>query len=147
MLLVVCCSPFPRPIKVLLPFSYFVFYQYAVVARNCSLLAPLLFLIAVVHPKRFERVYLYTGLLILIANVSGHGAMLAGSLMAIHGVQALRRWRSLPGASRRAHVVAFGAFAVIATFMAFQLLPIPADPDFPHGFPSRPTRWPAREAQ
>jgi hypothetical protein len=137
-LLVVCCSPFPWPIKVLLPFSYFLFYQYAVVARNYSLLAPLLFLVAIVHPKRFERVYLYTGLLVLVANVSGHGAMIAGSLMAIHGVQTLRRWRSLPGPSRRAHVVAFGAFAAVAGFIAFQLLPIPADLDFPHGFPVTP---------
>jgi hypothetical protein len=137
-LLVVRCSPFPWPVKLLLPFSYFVFYQYAVVARNYSLLAPLLFLVAVVYPRRFERVYLYVGLLALTANLSGHGAMIAGSLMALHGVETLRRWRSMTGPSRRAHLVAFGAFTAVAGFIAFQLLPIPADLDFPHGFPVRP---------
>ena len=45
-------SPFPKIIKVLFPFSYFIFYQYAVVARNYVLLPLLLFLIAAIYKNK-----------------------------------------------------------------------------------------------
>src|SRR5579863_6732598 len=40
------CSPFPRYLKALLPFTYFLLFQYAVMGRSYVFVPPLLYLIA-----------------------------------------------------------------------------------------------------
>src|SRR5205085_4524514 len=48
-------APFPPIIKILYPFTFFVFFQYGVVARNYCLIAPILFLIAINYTKKREH--------------------------------------------------------------------------------------------
>jgi hypothetical protein len=126
-------SPFPWPIKIIFPFAYFVFYQYVVVARSYALLAPLLFSVAVVYPRRFERVYLFTLLLVLIANVSLHGTLIAAALMGIHVLQVVRRYRTFDASARTSQLACAGMFAVAMVLLVVQLLP-PKDLAFPHVF-------------
>lgn len=71
----VLCSPFPRWLKLSAPFSFFLAYQYAVVARNYVLIPLLLFGVAAV----WKRKPIYVGLLLgLLANVASHAAVIAG---------------------------------------------------------------------
>ena len=44
-------APLPLFIRLLLPFTYYLCYQYAVVARSYALIAPLLFAIAAIYPQ------------------------------------------------------------------------------------------------
>lgn len=74
-------SPFPPYLRVLLPATYFFFYQYGIVARNYALLMPLLWLVAVVFPRRFEHPWRYVGMLMVVTQVSLHAAWIGGSLM------------------------------------------------------------------
>lgn len=74
-------SPFPLVLRALLPATFFFFYQYGIVARNYALLMPLLWLVAVVYPRRFEHPWRYVGMLILITHVSLHASWMGGSLM------------------------------------------------------------------
>src|SRR5829696_3139490 len=48
-------SPFPPAIKILLPFSYFVFFQYGVVARSYCLVPLLIFLTAKNYKDKLTR--------------------------------------------------------------------------------------------
>lgn len=69
-------SKLPTIIKYLFPFTYFIFFQYTVIARNHSLIFPLLATIAVFYPKRLNNPYIYTIFLILLANTSAQGFIL-----------------------------------------------------------------------
>jgi hypothetical protein len=70
----VLCSPFPRWIKLVLPFTYFLAFQYAVVARNYVLVPLLLFSIAALWKRSPILVAFLLGLL---ANIAGHAAAIA----------------------------------------------------------------------
>ncbi len=61
-------SPFNKLQKVLIIFSAGMLYYLPVIARNYSLIPVLLFLLAYFYPKRDERPYLYSILIILLSN-------------------------------------------------------------------------------
>jgi hypothetical protein len=86
-------SPFPKIVKILFPFSYFIFYQYAVVARNYVLLPILLFLIAKTYKDKTNKIYLFTLYVCLLANVSAHGFLIAISIMFIHLIDLFKEKR------------------------------------------------------
>ena len=51
----VTASPFPRFIKLLLPFTFYLAFQYAIVARSYVLAPLLIFLCAYFWPRKLER--------------------------------------------------------------------------------------------
>ncbi|MFN2452049.1 MAG: hypothetical protein ABR541_06835, partial [Candidatus Dormibacteria bacterium] len=124
--LVVRRSPFPPVVRALLPFSFFIFYQYAVVARSYCLLAPLLFALATVYPRRLEQPWRWLVLLALLANVSVHGFLIAGSLQVLHLIEVRRAWPSLGRIARRTQVTTSAALAVVTAVVLFEIRP-PAD--------------------
>ncbi len=73
-------SKFKWYLKALLPFTYFIFYQYTVITRGYCLILLLLSLIAIVWDKRHEYCFLYTLLLILLLSLESYTFLIAGSL-------------------------------------------------------------------
>ncbi len=73
-------APFPLFIRVLLPFTYYLFYQYAVIARSYALIAPVLFAIAAIYPQATRRLAWMTALLCLLAGVSVHGLIISACI-------------------------------------------------------------------
>ena len=73
-------SNFKWYIKILVPFSYFVFYQYTVVARGYCLILLLLSLIASIWDDRVKKCYLFTFYLILLLSCEAYTFMLAGMI-------------------------------------------------------------------
>lgn len=69
-------SPFPLILRILIPFSYFFAYQYAIIARGYTLFALLCFGLCLLYsqPKRWVAFVLVAGLL---ANLSLQGAIVA----------------------------------------------------------------------
>jgi hypothetical protein len=70
-------APFPLFIRLLLPFTYYLCYQYAVIARSYALIAPFLFAIAAIYPQVERKPWLTTLLLCLLAGVSVHGFLIS----------------------------------------------------------------------
>jgi hypothetical protein len=70
-------APLPLYIRLLLPFTYFICYQYAIIARSYDLIAPLLFAIAVFYAQAPRRLAVMTALLALLAGVSVHGLLIS----------------------------------------------------------------------
>jgi hypothetical protein len=108
-------SPFPRYLKLTLPFTFFLVYQYAVVARNYVLVPPLLFLIATWWKKRPLGLAIALGLL---ANVSLHAAVISGGLALAFLIERLKAkdWRKSKG-RRKLLESAF----VVASFFAIAI--------------------------
>lgn len=80
-LLLLFKSKLPNIIKYLFPFTFFIFYQSAVIARNHSLLFPFLAIIAILYKKRLEHPYIYSILLILLASTSAYSLVIAFVLL------------------------------------------------------------------
>jgi len=70
-------SPFPLLVRLLTPFTYFLFYQYGVINRCYSLFMLILWLTAAVFPRRNERPFLFSILLALLGGVTAYGMLIA----------------------------------------------------------------------
>jgi hypothetical protein len=116
--------PLPLPLRLLIPFTFFVAYQYAVVARNYCLLPPLLWLAAVASPYRALKPKRYFLVLCLLANVSLHGTLIALSLGALH---VWEQWRGqFRLAALRPFLGPYALFTAAIALVIVQLRP-PAD--------------------
>lgn len=67
----------PIYIKVLLPFTYWIFYQYTIVARSYCYLFLAFSLLLYTYPRKDEKVFIYVLNLILFSFISLHGLLIA----------------------------------------------------------------------
>jgi hypothetical protein len=108
-------SKLPFALRLVLPFTYFLAYQYAVVARSYVLLGPLLFALARLWPQRWRWPLLVACLLGAVANVCAHGLAIS---MGLAVVLALEWWKlRLAGPDRsRDRAALAGAVLVLLLF-------------------------------
>jgi len=116
-------SPFPKIIKILFPFSFFIFYQYAVVARSYVLLPLLIFLIAKVYKDKTKKIYLFTLLLVLLANVCVHSFLIAVPLFLLHSIDVFKGWNNLDKKLRIKQIKAGIIFVFVIGLIIIQLWP------------------------
>jgi len=83
----VLCAPFPRYIKLALPFTFFLAFQYAVVARNYVLVPLLLFIIAALWKKGPIAVAILLGLL---GNVALHALAISAGFAIVYIIERRR---------------------------------------------------------
>ena len=116
----------PMFFKATIPFSYWVFYQYSIIARNHSLVFPILMLIAIIYPQKETKIIKYSILLILLANVSMHGYFISFILF-IDFIISLYKKITL-----KQSIPLF--FIVLNYIFTILYLQTPADVSFPAGF-------------
>ncbi len=66
--------------RLLLPFTYFVFYQFGIIVRPYVIMMLVLLLLACYFPQRAIRPWKYVGLLILLCLTSAYGMVLAAGI-------------------------------------------------------------------
>src|SRR5579862_3599461 len=93
-------APFPRYIRWPLAFTYFMVYQYAVIARPYTLM-PLLAFAAALLCKDLEHPERMTVVLVLLANLSLHGTILAGCFGLAYLIDAYKAWSTLDAQVRK----------------------------------------------
>jgi hypothetical protein len=116
-------SPFPPLVKILFPFSYFILFQYAVVARNYCLAAPLLFLIAIKFKTKIEKPFVFSFFLCLLANVSAHAFLIAGAIYAVHLLDVAKIWKELDQGTKIKQLIAAAMFGANSLLIVLTLLP------------------------
>lgn len=79
-ILILFVSPIPRIVKLLLPFNYFIFYQYGIVVRPYCLMLLLLLVIAIIFPVKKEHPFWFCGSLGLLCLTSAYGILMAGGI-------------------------------------------------------------------
>jgi len=126
-------SSFPLIIKLLLPFTYFIFYQYGVIARSYVLLPILLFSIAAIYKDKTNQIYLFTVLVCLLANVSVFSTLIALSIMFVHLIDLIKERKSLSKDLVIKQVIAYMIFALVVAFIAIVLWQ-PEDSSFARGY-------------
>lgn len=78
--LIVFRSPFPRFVKLLLPFNYFIFYQYGVIVRPYGMMIFFMLLLAREFPCRNEKPLRFVGILMLLCLSHSYGIVIAGGI-------------------------------------------------------------------
>ena len=122
-------APFPRYVRWPLAFTYVMVYQYAVIARPYTLLPLFVFAAALVfkdlgHPERM------TAMLVLLANLSLHGTIIAGCLGLVYLIDARRAWSTFDVRLRKRYWVCLGTMALAFLFVVFLLKPTPDIEEF-----------------
>lgn len=122
-------APFPRYIRWPLAFTYFMVYQYAVIARPYTLLPFLAFAAAILfkdlhHPERI------TVVLVLLANLSLHGTILAGCLGLAYLIDAYRSRNTLDSQVRKRYWICIGVMLATFAFIVLILKPTPDVEEF-----------------
>ncbi len=90
--LIIWKAPFPRIVRLLLPFTYFFFYQYGVISRPYCVMMLAFMLLAICYPKRDERPGRYTLCLMLLCLTSAYGIVLAGGLAMVWCWEILKQY-------------------------------------------------------
>jgi hypothetical protein len=83
-------APFPAIFRRLLPFTFFLQYQYAAIARPYALFPLLLFLLCILFTAQRPRPILFAVVAGLLANLGLHAAMLAGLFALLYLFQIMR---------------------------------------------------------
>ncbi len=78
--LILFCSPFPKWIRWILPFQYFLFYQYGVISRPYGLSVLCFFLMAMAFKNRNEKPFRFLIPMAFLCALSGYGIVLAGGI-------------------------------------------------------------------
>lgn len=73
-------APFPRLVRLLLPFTYFFFYQYGVISRVYCVMTLAFMLMAMAYGRRNERPGRYVAALIFLCMTMAYGLVIAGGL-------------------------------------------------------------------
>lgn len=73
-------APFPRLIRLLLPFTYFLFYQYGVISRPYSIMMIAFFLAAASFKNKDENPWGFVLSLMLLCLSSAYGIIIAGGI-------------------------------------------------------------------
>lgn len=118
-------SPFPVIVKILFPFSFFVLFQYGVVARSYCLIAPVLFLLAINYHSKIERPFLFVFLLCLLANISAHTFLIAGAIAFVHFIDIITSWKNLSLQSKRKQLFALAIFGLVGLFVIYTIMTPP----------------------
>lgn len=80
MMLVIYKSPFKRIIRLLIPFTYFVFYQYSVVSRPYCMMVLAMALVAVTYKKRDIKPGRFVMSLIFLCMTGAYGIVISGGI-------------------------------------------------------------------
>ena len=121
--LLVFISPFPRYLKLTLPFTFFLVYQYAVIARGYLLVPLILFSIAVGWKK---SPLVVAALLGLLANCALHAAAISGGLAIVYFVEELRKGSARDPARRHKLLLCASIVLIFYVFALWTAWP-PAD--------------------
>jgi hypothetical protein len=122
-------APFSRTIRVLALFSYYLAYEYAVIARSYGLTVLLLFAAAALHSTRFSNPLRYAIVIALLMNANSHSFAIGCVLAAAFVLAAVSNRAGGAAGGRRPRGVVIAAMVIMlaAAGGAYLQLRAPAD--------------------
>ncbi len=83
-------SPFPKAIRCMLPFTYYIFFRYSVVVRPYCMTMLALCLAALLYKKKADRPFLFMGALLLLCGSSAYGMAFAAGICIVWLIELFR---------------------------------------------------------
>ncbi|MCR5487996.1 MAG: hypothetical protein K6F35_10830 [Lachnospiraceae bacterium] len=115
-------SPFPRPVRLFLPFTYFFFYQYGVIARPYAMFCVAIFLTAIFWKERNEKPWRLCLAMLWMCLSTAYGIALAGG-MALAWVLPLLRQEKISFFRNGRRFLSLCFLFVCAMVLIFFILP------------------------
>lgn len=108
-------SPFPRTVRLLLPFTYFIFYQFGVISRPYCVMMLAFFLAALTFKKKDEKPWQFILSLMLLCLSSAYGIIFAGGITVawLIGLLKKEKLRFLANAKRTISLACLLALAIL----------------------------------
>lgn len=110
-------APFPRLVRLLLPFTYFMFYQYGIAADNYHLVTLGFVTVSLTYKMRDERPGIYTMCLLLLGLSGTYG------LVAALGLALVRGWEIMKNRKAGKQMVCLLAFFAVAVCTVIIMIP------------------------
>ncbi|MBP7284171.1 MAG: hypothetical protein KBA66_21480 [Leptospiraceae bacterium] len=107
-------STLNKYLVILLIFGYYFFFEYAVVARNYALSNFLLFLIAAIYKKRFEKPILFGMLLFLLANANMYATIIASGIGLLYLIEIIEEKKYTSNIMLGFSLIVLGGIACLA---------------------------------
>lgn len=108
-------SPFPRLVKCLIPFTYYVFFRYSVVVRPYCVTMLALCLVAITYKRRADRPFPHMLSLMLLCASSAYGMAMATGICIVWIIDIFKK-------IRKNYIKQFGAMAVLLAYNIGQLM-------------------------
>lgn len=118
-------SKFKWYIKLLLPFSYFVLYQYTIVARGYCLILLLLSCVASLWEDRIKKCYLFTFFLILLMSSEAYTFLLTGMIYLIYIKDYIKQKDQI--ANKKSLLTCLIILAIFFILTVLYVFPIPSN--------------------
>ena len=118
-------SPFSKTTKILFIFSYFMAWEYSIIARNYAISVLLLFIIAAFYQDRLNKPFLYAALIFLLLNTNIHSFFIAIPLVLIFLFEIFNNEKA---GIKRLVIICTVLFGSLLAFI--QLLPTSDDKNF-----------------
>ena len=83
-------SPFPEPLKFLLPLNYFLFYEYGIIVRPYGLMIFEMLLTAITFPGRNRKPFKFILCLILLCMTHAYGIVISGGIAVAFVIEILQ---------------------------------------------------------
>ena len=118
-------SPFPRLFRWLLPFTFYLQYQYAVIARPYVLFPLLLFALCITYSLQKSRPVLFAFLAGLLVNINLHAAVLGCLFAILYFVELYRTHEPIAPHPKRRVAVAVSLFLIFCGLSVLSAFPAP----------------------
>ena len=122
-LLILFKSPFPRPIRLFLPFTYFLFFQYGVVSRPYCMMMLAFVLCAIFWKDRREKPFRLSLSLLFLCLTSLYGIAFAGGIAVAWAVEYIVESKSLKGFIIGKRFFAMFMLLIAAMIILIDMLP------------------------
>ncbi|MCI5752225.1 MAG: hypothetical protein MR038_07085 [Oscillospiraceae bacterium] len=115
-------APFPRIVRLLLPFTYFLFYQYGVVSRPYCIMMAAFMLAAVTYEKRDTDPWRFVLSLMLLCLSSAYGILIAGGITIAWLLELFKaeKFRLLLNKGRTASLI---CLLILAILLILEIIP------------------------
>ncbi len=118
-------APLPRLFRVLIPFTFFFLYQYAVIARSYVLFPLFAFLLCVLYRDERPRVVSFAAVCALLTNLNIHGLLFSGCMVLLYAAKLRRQSRSALVPSRKNLALALLLYGTSVLVAVYVTLPPP----------------------
>ena len=116
-------SPFPKSVRLVLPFTYFIFYQYSIISRPYSIFCFALFLAAYLYKTKDEHPFKFMSALALLCLSSAYGMILTAGICISWFVERIKEVSFKKAFIERQFFAMFFLF-VLCCLLSFIILPV-----------------------
>ncbi len=126
--ILIFCSRLPRIVRLLLPFSYFFFYQYGIIVRPYGLMILLMIILGMNYSQRKQHPWMIVALLSLLCLSSAFGVVISGGIaicILIEVIQEIGIKKAVVSIFKNSQLLSLFILLIFALLLLLEIFPKP----------------------